>query len=117
MVGGYDPRRLNIDDVQRYYPSQAGCVVEDIPTDLYPDNIGGVVVGAGGVAEVDGKIYVFGGWISTGLFSDKTYVFDPLAPAGTRWTQITEAPLTPARSYIKRRFKMAVMQWVVSTSL
>ncbi|GEM_PF-734328 len=100
MVGGYDVSvAANITAVQRYYPSLPGCVVEVVSTDPYPDNITGTVVGAGGMAVVNDKIYVFGGWISTGSFSNKVWQFDPLAAAGSRWTQITTATLNPARTY------------------
>ncbi|MBN1953849.1 MAG: PKD domain-containing protein, partial [Anaerolineae bacterium] len=104
VVGGYDAvAAVNIDDVQRYYPSQSGCVVERVTTDPYPDaSPAGYVVGAGGVAEVDGKIYVFGGWESTTpWFSNRTWEFDPLAAGGSRWTQISGATLSPARSYLQ----------------
>jgi hypothetical protein len=105
IIGGYDPvGAVNIDDVQRYYPSHRQVVWWRIfPQICIPIKLRGQVVGANGVAEVDGKIYVFGGWESTvaPYFSDKTWVFDPLAPAGTRWTQITDATLMPARSYIQ----------------
>jgi hypothetical protein len=102
VIGGYDVAvALNIDDVQRYYPSQPGCVVEDLPNDLYPDLApNSLPVGAPGVAEVDGKIYVFGGWDSAlPYFSSHTWVFDPLAADGSRWTQL--ADMSVARSYIQ----------------
>ncbi len=102
VVGGYDVDLVvNIDAVQRYYPGQPGCLVEDVATDPYPDvSPAGVVIGATGVAEVDGKIYVFGGWESTTpYFSAKTWQYDPLAAAGSRWTQLDD--LNPARSFIQ----------------
>jgi hypothetical protein len=103
LVGGYDVNAgAYIDTVQRYYPSQPGCAVEDVTTDPYPDAVNGQIVGAMGVAVVSDKVYTFGGWETTTApyFSDKTWQFDPRALAGSRWTQITAATLQPGRSYI-----------------
>jgi PKD repeat protein len=104
LFGGYDViAAANIDDVQRYYPSQGGCLVEVVATDPYPDFDpgSGRPVGAGGIAEVNGKVYVFGGWDSQGpYFSDKTWEYDPLAADGSHWTELAAAPLSPARAYI-----------------
>jgi hypothetical protein len=50
---------------------------------------------------VNDKVYYFGGWQSaTPSFSDKTWEFDPQAPAGSRWTEISGALLNPPRAYI-----------------
>ncbi len=103
VFGGYDVvAAVNIPHVQRYYPSQAGCVVETVTTDPYPDTSpADQVIDAGGVAEVNGKVYVFGGWENvTPYFSNKTWEYDPAAAAGSRWTELA-ATLTPARSYIQ----------------
>jgi len=103
VMGGYDVAlAVNINTVQRYYPSAAGCLVESVATDPYPDvSPGGQVIGAGGVAEVNGKIYVFGGWESVNAyFSNKTYQFDPQAAAGSKWTELATT-LSPARAYIQ----------------
>ncbi len=100
VIGGYDAvAGVNINDVQRFYP-QTGDV-EDLPSDVYPDMVVGYQIGAGGVGVVDDLIYVFGGWQNTlaPYFSDKTWVFDPAAADGARWTQLA-CDLTPARSYI-----------------
>jgi PKD repeat protein len=104
VMGGYDViAAQNINVVQRFYPSEPGCVVENVTTDPYPDvdPTSGRPVGAGGFGVVDGKIYVFGGWDSLSpYFSNKTWEYDPLAAAGSRWTEIATAPLGPARAYI-----------------
>ncbi len=102
VVGGYDAvAAVNIDDVQRFYPSEPGCVVEDVTTDPYPDAGPAQPVGAGGVGVANDKIYVFGGWESTTpYFSDLTWEFDPLAADGNRWTQIAGATLSSPRAYI-----------------
>jgi uncharacterized repeat protein (TIGR01451 family) len=103
VVGGYDViAAANIDIVQRYYPSQPGCVVEDVTTDPYPDVGPAQPVGAGGVGVLNDKIYVFGGWESTTpYFSDKTWEYDPLATDGNRWTEITTADMSVPRAYIQ----------------
>lgn len=103
VVGGYDiETEENIDVVQRFYPSEMGCVVEDVASDPFPGRIGDYIVGGGGVAVVEDKIYYFGGWqtYASPYFADKTWVFDPRAPAGSRWTEIAGATLDPGRSYI-----------------
>lgn len=56
----------------------------------------------GGSAVLDNKLYVFGGSTTRPtprLFAD-TWVFDPTAAAGTRWTQLTSANLSIARGFI-----------------
>jgi len=103
VVGGFDVIvGANIDVVQRYYPSEPGCVVEDVTSDPFPGKVAGQIVGGGGVAVVDDLIYYFGGWqtAATPYFSGETWLFDPRAAAGARWTQIVSATLQPARSYI-----------------
>ena len=103
IVGGYDvSATVNIDAVQRYYPSEPGCVVEEVASDPFPGKVAGQVVGAGGVAVVDDRIFYFGGWQTAvePYFSNETWRFDPQAPSGSRWTQIVSATLHPARSYI-----------------
>jgi uncharacterized repeat protein (TIGR01451 family) len=103
VVGGYDAvAAVNIDDVQRYYPSQAGCVVEDVTTDPFPGIVSGQIIGAGGVGVVNDKIYYFGGWenVAVPYFTDQTWEFDPQAADGNRWTEITDATLNPPRAYI-----------------
>ena len=100
VVGGYDVvAGRNVTDVQRFYPNSS--VVEKVTTDPYPDKVANQVVGAGGVAVIDNKIYVFGGWENSAApyFSDKTWKYDPLAAAGSRWTNLN-CPLNPARSYV-----------------
>jgi hypothetical protein len=100
VVGGYDVvAGVNINNVQRFYPQLN--LVEDVVADPYPDTVAGYVVGAGGVAVMYDKIFVFGGWESTvaPYFSDKTWLFDPAGAAGSRWTQLP-CTLNPGRAYI-----------------
>jgi hypothetical protein len=100
LVGGFDiDAGANIDHVQRFYPQHG--VVEEVVTDPYPDTVTGFTVSAGANGVVGSKIYVAGGWSSVAApyFSEKTWVFDPQAADGTRWTQI-DCFLSPPRAYI-----------------
>ncbi len=55
----------------------------------------------GGSAVVDDKLYVFGGFNSyTGQVYADTWRFDPMAAAGSRWTQMASANLSVARAFI-----------------
>jgi hypothetical protein len=56
----------------------------------------------GGYAVYSNKLYIFGGYNpkpTSTMYSD-TWVFDPMAPAGTRWSQLTSANLSVARGFI-----------------
>jgi hypothetical protein len=56
----------------------------------------------GGWAVVNNKLYIFGGFSALGsgaVFND-TWRFDPLGPAGGRWTQLPSATLSLGRGYI-----------------
>ncbi len=56
----------------------------------------------GGWAVVNNKLYIFGGYSSVGtptVFAD-TWRFDPMAVAGSRWTQLASANLPQARGFI-----------------
>ncbi|MBN1261870.1 MAG: S8 family serine peptidase [Anaerolineae bacterium] len=102
IVGGYDADNAagNIDRVQRYYP-QTG-VAEMLPTaDNWRVLVAGNQVGAQGSAVVNDIIYVFGGWENAAApyFYAGTWAFDPRQPSGSRWTQLTGAPLSQARAY------------------
>src|SRR5207249_1311482 len=48
------------------------------------------------------KLYIFGGFTSLGtgsVFTD-TWQFDPMAPSGQKWTQLTTANLNRGRAYM-----------------
>lgn len=79
--------------VQVYYPDDN--TVATITTDPFTANPMRLV---GGQAEVDGKLYVFGGFDSTNMYGE-TYVYDPAAAAGARWTD-TGCDLPTGRSYV-----------------
>jgi hypothetical protein len=102
VVGGYDMDVPGVvDDVQRYEPSTGS--VQIISTDPVPVRVGGQVAIPGGCAVLQNKIYCFGGWNSgvSPYFTDTTWEFDPLQPAGSRWSQITTANLSEPRGYIQ----------------
>jgi hypothetical protein len=56
----------------------------------------------GGYAIYNNKLYIFGGYDTkptSTMYSD-TWVFDPMAAAGSRWSQINSANLSTARGFI-----------------
>jgi plastocyanin len=56
----------------------------------------------GGYAVYNNKLYIFGGFSAIGaggVFTD-TWVFDPMAASGSRWTQLASANLGLGRGYI-----------------
>jgi hypothetical protein len=103
IFGGRDGLGNLVDTVQAFYPRSNEAVVVD--TDPWPGRTpsGCVSLPATGVATLANKAYVLGG-LSFSLNgcldeqSAQTWVFDPLAPAGSRWTQGPD--LNVARGYI-----------------
>jgi subtilisin family serine protease len=91
VVGGRPDAGGVVDTVQVYYPDDN--TVATIATDPYP-----FAVSPGGVVVVGGKIYGYGGFDGTAMYA-ATYVYDPAAAAGSRWTD-TGCDLPTARSYI-----------------
>jgi len=83
IPGGYDGTYLT--DLQVYH--SATDTWETIATDPVPIDPSGP-----GCASYGGKIYVFGGSTSGG-YTDAAYVYDPVAPAGGRWSAIASLPL------------------------
>jgi N-acetylneuraminic acid mutarotase len=56
----------------------------------------------GAWAVYNNKLYIYGGFSSIGqggVFPE-TWVFDPMAPAGSKWQQLTSANLPTARGYM-----------------
>jgi len=76
-----------IGTVQRFFPKVG--LAEALPADDFPGMVAGVRIAGMGTAVVDGRIYVFGGFETdvAPYYDDRTWVFDPLAAAGSRWTQ------------------------------
>lgn len=101
VIGGYDKSiGKSTDLVQRY--CVAGGLVEEVETDPWPGRVDDVVYQPGGLAVVDDVIYAFGGFDSSTtpyIFENRTFRFDPSAPAGSRWTDMG-ITLGQARGYI-----------------
>jgi hypothetical protein len=103
LFSGRDATPTVVDTVQVYYPATNTTAV--IESDPWPGQSpsGCPTLPAMGVAVLDNKAYVLGGisFSSLGCVDDnsaETWVFDPLAPAGSRWT--AGPPLNLARGYI-----------------
>jgi hypothetical protein len=103
IFGGRDANANIRNTVQVFYPADNTTRV--IKTDKWPGMtpLGCVSLPAMGVAVVENKAYVLGGLsVALGGCSDdnsaQTWVFDPTAPAGSRWTQGPD--LNKARGYI-----------------
>jgi hypothetical protein len=99
LIGGRNPAGAMIADVQRYYPQTDE--IETVSTDPFPGELSGTVTSSIGTAVVNNQIYAYGGWVSAtpGIFDDRTWVFDPAASAGSRWT-LLGTTLSEPRSYI-----------------
>jgi hypothetical protein len=97
VIGGRMGTGVSTDTIQVYYPKSN--TVRKLTTDGYPGLIGGVIPSALGAVVAGNKIYVAGGFsTSTYAPSNLAHVFDPLASAGARWTQLSN--LNFARAYI-----------------
>ena len=69
-----------------------------LTTDPWPGNVGGTVL-PGGAAVHANKLYLFGGFnVGVGMVNT-IWCFDPLAPAGSRWTEMS-ATLPTALGFI-----------------
>lgn len=104
VFGGRDAAGGVVTDVQVYYPASNTAAVVD--TDPWPgttDVAGCISLPAMGVAVVGNKAYVMGGasFLANGCQDDnssQTWVFNPNAPAGSRWQQGPDLNL--ARGYV-----------------
>jgi len=85
------------DTVQVYYPRSN--TVRKLLTDQYPGRVNTYIPAALGAVVAGNKIYTYGGFNSQDYApSNLAHVFDPLAAAGSRWTQLPN--LNSARGYI-----------------
>ena len=101
--GGRDANAAIVTTVQAYYPATNTTAVFD--SDPWPGTTpaGCVSLPANGVATVSNTAVVLGGasFLANGCADDnsaQTWMFDPMAPAGSRWTQGSDLNL--ARGYI-----------------
>jgi len=95
IAGGRLANGVQTNATQVYYPDENTAV--QILTDPFPPG-GGAVRTPGGVVGVNNKMYAFGGFDGAVTY-DETYVYDPMAAAGSRWTNLGH-DLPTARSYI-----------------
>ena len=86
-----------VTSVQVYYPA-TNTVVQLPPADDFPGDATHSCSSALN-AVVNNKVYLAGGFNATAM-SEQTWVFDPMAPSGSRWTRIASADLAVARAYI-----------------
>ena len=93
IVGGRTGTGGQTSSVQVYYPDVN--LAETIATDPFPP---AVAYSPGGVVAQGGKIYVFGGFDGVDMYAS-TYIYDPLAAEGSRWT-LSPCDLPTGRSYI-----------------
>ncbi len=94
-IGGRTAAGTQTFVVQAYYPASNTAV--QLPA---ADNYPGAVAPGGALSVVlNNKVYVAGGFDGTAN-SNQTWVFDPMAASGSRWTQLASANLATARSYI-----------------
>jgi hypothetical protein len=103
VFGGRDANAQIVTTVQAYYPATNTTAVFD--SDPWPGTTpaGCVSLPAMGVTAVANKAIVLGGasFLANGCADDnsaQTWMFDPMAPAGSRWTQGPN--LNMARGYI-----------------
>ncbi len=86
-----------VTSVQVYYPA-TNTVIQLPPADDFPGDATHSCSSALN-AVVNNKVYMAGGFNATAM-SEQTWVFDPMAPSGSRWTRIASADLAVARAYI-----------------
>lgn len=104
VFGGRDAVANVITAVQVYYPgTNTATTVASDPWPGTTDVSGCISLPAMGVAVVDNKAYVMGGasFLANGCQDDnssQTWIFDPNAAAGSRWSQGPDLNL--ARGYI-----------------
>jgi hypothetical protein len=103
VFGGRDANGGILTTVQAYYPATNTTAVFD--SDPWPGKTpsGCVSLPAMGIAAVGNKAVVLGGasFLANGCADEnsaQTWMFDPMAPAGSRWTQGPD--LNVARGYI-----------------
>src|SRR5215203_5054150 len=95
LVGGSSINSLTTNTVRVYDPVADTISSSDVwpaaPTRL-----------PGGYAVYNNKLYIFGGYElkpTSTMYSD-TWVFDPMAPSGSKWSQVAGANLSVARTSI-----------------
>jgi hypothetical protein len=94
--GRIDAAPYYIDSVQIYYPISDTAVV--LHTDAFPGRCGDSITVATSSIVYDNISYSMGGFSNvTNVTSNQVWSFDPMARAGSRWSQLADLPL--ARAY------------------
>ncbi|GEM_PF-2456579 len=91
IPGGYDVSNTILNTLQVYHTTSDTWTV--VSSDPMPAAILGM-----GCAVQNGKLYVFGGMDTSSDYRNTAFVYDPVKPAGSRWTSI--ASMTHARGYL-----------------
>jgi N-acetylneuraminic acid mutarotase len=96
LVGGVNASSVPTPTVSVYFPLSDS--ISTLNADNWPASPARV---PGGYAVLNNKLYIFGGYNAyQHKVYDDTWEFDPLAPAGQRWTQLAGVSLSEARGYI-----------------
>ncbi len=99
VFGGRDSAGACTTTVQVYYPDTNTTAT--LATDLWAGQVNGAIVFPGAVEVVGNKAYAWGGFCggTTAPFvGSDTYIFDPAAAAGSRWTAGPALPIGTAYS-------------------
>jgi hypothetical protein len=94
IFGGRDSTGACTTTVQVYYPDTNTTAT--IATDAWAGTVNGATVFPGGVVAVNNKAYAWGGFCggtTSPYTGSQTWIFDPAAAAGSRWTA---GPTLPA---------------------
>ncbi len=87
IFGGRDSAGACTTAVQVYYPDTNTAAT--VATDAWPGTLNGAAVFPGGVVAVNNKAYAWGGFCggTTAPYTgNQTWIYDPAAAAGSRWT-------------------------------
>jgi hypothetical protein len=87
VFGGRDDLGLCTTTVQVYYPDTNATAT--LAADPWAGQVNGATVFPGGVEVVGNKAYAWGGFCggtTAPYVGSDTYIFDPMAAAGSRWT-------------------------------
>ncbi len=97
VVGGrYDISPNYTDSLQVYYPISNTAIT--LPTDPFPGRSGGQITVAQSSIVFRNLIFAMGGFSQvSSVTTREVWSFDPLAPAGSRWSRLADMPL--ARAY------------------
>jgi hypothetical protein len=99
IFGGRDDAGACTTTVQVYYPDTNSTAT--FATDPWAGQVNGAIVFPGAVEVVGNKAYAWGGYCggtTAPYVGSDTYIFDPMAAAGSRWTAGPALPIGVAYS-------------------